>query len=375
MHTVWFILCERSLIGKLIHTESRWKKDGGVDGRGWEITTGCGFLREALVAQIVKNLPAMRETHPGLIPGSGSSFGEATHSSILAWRIPWTEETGRLRSVQFSRSVMSNSLLPHGLQHARPPCPSPTPGVYSNSRSSSWWCHPTITSSVIPFSSFLQSFPASGSFPVSQLFASGTLEFEFQLQHQSFQASLVAQRVKCLPAMQETCVRSPEKEMATYSSILAWRIPWTKEPGRLQFMGSQRVRHDWATSLSLSVLPRNIQDWFPLGWTGCYLLAAQFRGHQKSDTTEWLTHITHTRGFSLRDDGNVLKLAVIMFAHVCGYTENHWITALDMREPVWSADDNKAVKNIHDHGCASLSSFPALLLTRLGFNLEITWRM
>ena len=72
----------------------------GVDGRGWAIITGCGFLREALVAQIVKNLPAMRETHPGLIPGSGRSFGEATHSSILAWRIPWTEETGRLRSVR-----------------------------------------------------------------------------------------------------------------------------------------------------------------------------------------------------------------------------------------------------------------------------------
>ena len=55
----------------------------GVDGRGWAITTGCGFLREALVAQIVKNLPAMRETHPGLIPGSGRSFAEATHSQVF----------------------------------------------------------------------------------------------------------------------------------------------------------------------------------------------------------------------------------------------------------------------------------------------------
>ena len=76
-------------------------------------------------------------------------------------------------SVQFSRSVMSNSLQPHESQHARPPCPSPTPGTYSNSCPSSWWCHPTISSSVIPFSSRLQSFPGSGSFPVSQLFTSG----------------------------------------------------------------------------------------------------------------------------------------------------------------------------------------------------------
>ena len=76
-------------------------------------------------------------------------------------------------SVQFSHSVMSNSLQPYGLQHVRLPCPSPTPGVYSNSCPSSWWCHPTIISSVIPFSSCLQSFPASGSFPMSQFFASG----------------------------------------------------------------------------------------------------------------------------------------------------------------------------------------------------------
>jgi len=76
-------------------------------------------------------------------------------------------------SVQFSRSVMSNSLRPHGLQHTRPPCPSPTPRVYSNSCPLSQWCHPIISSYVIPFSSGLQSFPASGSFQMSQLFASG----------------------------------------------------------------------------------------------------------------------------------------------------------------------------------------------------------
>ena len=74
---------------------------------------------------------------------------------------------------QFSRSVMSNSLRPHEPQHARPPCPSPTPGVYSNLCPLSWWCHPTTSSSVVPFSSCLQYFPTSGSFQMSQLFTSG----------------------------------------------------------------------------------------------------------------------------------------------------------------------------------------------------------
>ena len=73
---------------------------------------------------------------------------------------------------QFSRSVVSDSLKPHGLQHARPPCSSPTSGVYPNSRPLSRWCHPTISSSVIPFSSCPQSFPASGSFQMGQHFAS-----------------------------------------------------------------------------------------------------------------------------------------------------------------------------------------------------------
>ena len=73
----------------------------------------------------------------------------------------------------FSLSVMSNSLWPHGLQHARLPCPSPTPGACSNSCPSSRWCHPTISSSVTLFSSYLQFFPASGSVPMSQFFASG----------------------------------------------------------------------------------------------------------------------------------------------------------------------------------------------------------
>ena len=78
-----------------------------------------------------------------------------------------------ISSVQISCSVVSDSLQPHVLQHTRLPCPSPTPKIYSNSCSLSQWCHPTISSSVVPFSSCLQSFPASGSFQMSQLFASG----------------------------------------------------------------------------------------------------------------------------------------------------------------------------------------------------------
>ena len=76
-------------------------------------------------------------------------------------------------SVQFSCSVVSNSLRPHESQQAWPPCPSPTPGVHPNSRASSWWCHPAISSLVVPFSSCPQYLPASGSFPMSQLFAWG----------------------------------------------------------------------------------------------------------------------------------------------------------------------------------------------------------
>ena len=76
-------------------------------------------------------------------------------------------------SVQFSHSDVSDSLQPHGLQHSRPPCPSPTPRVCLNSCPLSQWCHPTISSSVIPFSFRLQSSPASGSLPMSQFFASG----------------------------------------------------------------------------------------------------------------------------------------------------------------------------------------------------------
>ena len=81
--------------------------------------------------------------------------------------------TIQFSSVRFSRSIVSDSLWPHESQHARPPCPSPTPRVYANSCPLSWWCHPPISSSVVPFSSCLQTFPASGPFQMSQLFPSG----------------------------------------------------------------------------------------------------------------------------------------------------------------------------------------------------------
>ena len=124
---------------------------------------------------------------------------------------------GILRLVQLSHSVVSGSLQPHGLQLARPSCPSPTPRVHPNPCSSSRWCHPTISSSVIPFSSCPQSFPASGSFQMSQLFTSGG-----------------------------------------------------------QSIG---------VSASTSVLPMNIQDWSPLGWTGW--ISSQSKGLSRvfSNTT------------------------------------------------------------------------------------------
>ena len=111
-------------------------------------------------------------------------------------------------SVQFSHSVMSSSLKPHGLHHARLPCSSPTSGDYSDSCPSSWWCHPTSSPSVIPFSSRIKSFPASGSFPMSQFFTSGG---------------------------QSIGISAPS-----------------------------------------SVLPMNIQDWFPFGLTGW--ISLQFKG-------------------------------------------------------------------------------------------------
>ena len=89
----------------------------------------------------------------------------------MSCHLPGLVET--LNSIQFSCFSRVWLLWPHGLRQARPPCPSPAPGVYPNSYPLSWWCHPTTSSSVIPFSSCLQSFPASGSFPMSQFFTSG----------------------------------------------------------------------------------------------------------------------------------------------------------------------------------------------------------
>ena len=84
------------------------------------------------------------------------------------------DDASDFSSVQFSRSVVPDSLQPHGSKHARPPCPSPSPGVHSDSRPSNHWCHPAISPSVIPFSSCTQSLPASGSFPMSQVFTWGS---------------------------------------------------------------------------------------------------------------------------------------------------------------------------------------------------------
>ena len=95
-----------------------------------------------------------------------ASGGQSTGASASASALPMI-----FSSVQFSRSVMSDSLQPHESQHTRPPCPSPTPRVHSDSCPSSWWCHPAISSSVVPFSSCPQSIPASDSFPMSQLLA------------------------------------------------------------------------------------------------------------------------------------------------------------------------------------------------------------
>ena len=122
-----------------------------------------------------------------------------------------------LCSVQFSHSVVSNCLRPHGLQHTRPPCSSPTPGVHPNSCPLNQWCHPTISSSVIPFSSCPQSVPASGSFQMNQLFA------------------------------------------------------W----------GGQSI----GVSASTSVLPKNTQDWSPLGWTSWISLQSSGLSRVFSNTT------------------------------------------------------------------------------------------
>ena len=115
-------------------------------------------------------------------------------------RTKWLQ-TLWLQSVQFSRSDASNSLQPRGLQHTRPPCPSPTPRVYSNPCPLSRWCHPTISSSVIPFSSCLQSFPASGAFHMNQFFtwgAQSTGSFSFSISPCNEYSGLISFRMDWL---------------------------------------------------------------------------------------------------------------------------------------------------------------------------------
>ena len=117
--------------------------------------------------------------------------------------------TGIMVTVQFSCSIISDSLWSHGLQHARLPCPSPNPRACSNSCPSSQWCHPNISSSVVPCSSHLQSFPASGSFPMSQFFVSGGQEywsFNFNISPSNEYSGLISFRIDWLDllAVQET---------------------------------------------------------------------------------------------------------------------------------------------------------------------------
>jgi len=120
---------------------------------------------------------------------------------------------------------MSDSLQPHGLWHTRLPCPSPSPRVCSNSCPLSWWCHPTISSSVVPFSSCLQIFPASESFPVSWLFTSGCWNIELQLHHQSFQwifrVDFLSERLIWPPCHPRASQKSsPTPQLKTINSLV-----------------------------------------------------------------------------------------------------------------------------------------------------------
>ena len=141
------------------------------DKNSWPLSRWCPPIISSSVLPIyscAKSFPASGSFSISLFLTGDQSIG----ASALDQSFQWIFRVDFL-SVQFSRSVVSDSLWLHGLQHTRPPCPSPTPRVCSNSCPSSQWCHPTISSSVVPFSSCLQSFPASGSSPRSQFFASG----------------------------------------------------------------------------------------------------------------------------------------------------------------------------------------------------------
>ena len=130
-------------------------------------------LQEFAQTQVCWVGDAIQPSHP-LSPPSSPAFNLSQHQGLFQWVSSLHAKLLYACVLShFSHSVVSNSLWPHGLQHTRPPCPSPSPGACSNSCSLSWWCHPTISSSVIPIPCS-QSFPASGSFPMSWLFTSGS---------------------------------------------------------------------------------------------------------------------------------------------------------------------------------------------------------
>ena len=145
---------------------------------------------------------------------------------------------------------MSNTLQPHELQPSRLPCQLPTLRAYSNSCPSSRWCHSTISSSVVPFSSCLQSFPTLGSFQMSQFFASGGqnigVSASVSVLPMNIQDWLVGS--PCSP--RDSQESSPTPQFTSINCLALSFLWWIGRPGVLWFMGSQRVRHDWATELN-----------------------------------------------------------------------------------------------------------------------------
>ena len=132
-------------------------------------------------------------------------------------------QSAKYTSVHFSCSVVSDSLWPHGLQHTRLPCPSPTPGACSNSWPLSWWCQPTISSSVVPFSSCLQPFPASRSFPISQFFSSGGSSSH---QLQSIGASALTSVLPCFQGLIFKGLSSLSQHHSSKASVLRHSFPY-----------------------------------------------------------------------------------------------------------------------------------------------------
>ena len=135
----------------------------------WVITL---YFSDHFIGPFILCLGSRSFIIPGLIKERVKIWWDESVVEMRKFSVSFVDEITLCFCCQFSRSIMSESLQPHGLQHTRLPCPSPTPRAYSNTCPSSRWCHPTILSSVIPFSSCLQFLPASGSFPWSQFFAS-----------------------------------------------------------------------------------------------------------------------------------------------------------------------------------------------------------